>query len=75
LNDLPVADLKELQTEAGVIVRVPVNGDRVWNAALPTTTPGDFNPFLQMRGRTLKDGFRVTDMRKGSVAGETRRRE
>ena len=59
---LPKDELVERRTEQGFVVRVGVDKDRTvtWNAELPTTMSGEFNPWLQMRGKTLKDGFRVS---------------
>ncbi|MEY2486499.1 MAG: hypothetical protein QOH39_2147 [Verrucomicrobiota bacterium] len=58
LNDLPVTEMKEARSEHGVLVTIPVNDNRAWNAALPNTP--EFNRWLQLRGPRLKDGFRVT---------------
>jgi hypothetical protein len=58
VSDLPVAEVKEVRSEHGVLVKIPVSDKLLWNAALPTTPR--LNSSLQMRGQTLKQGFRVT---------------
>ncbi|MGB8476174.1 MAG: hypothetical protein WCE61_19000, partial [Candidatus Acidiferrum sp.] len=60
LYDYPENKLVEKRTEQGFVVRVALGRNVAWNAELPTTTSEEFNPWLQMRGRTLKDGFRVS---------------
>lgn len=58
LYDLPIAETREARTDSGVLIRLPVRGNHLWNTALPNTPK--LNSSLQMRGDNLKDGFRVT---------------
>jgi hypothetical protein len=60
LAPLPVVKMKEVSSEYGVVVKIPVDDDRAWDADLPTTTLAGFDPWLQMRGQTIAAGFRVT---------------
>jgi hypothetical protein len=60
LYDYPKNKLVEMRTEHGLMVRVGVDTKVAWNAELPTTASGELNPWLEMRGKTLKEGFRVS---------------
>ncbi|MCP4420177.1 MAG: hypothetical protein GY805_26530 [Chloroflexi bacterium] len=57
IEPLPQAELKIVETASGVKLYVPVEGDQVWDGALPSTPY--INDNLEMRGDTLVDGFRV----------------
>jgi hypothetical protein len=42
-------------------VWVPTDTYVTGDAALPCTVPDRFDPALEMRGKTLRDGFRTQD--------------
>jgi len=58
LNDLPKGELEEVTSNYGVRVNLALNTKQAWNADLPNTP--DFNRWLQLRGKTLAEGFVVT---------------
>lgn len=43
-------------TDSGLVLQVPVEGDRCWGVVLCTPTP---NPGLELRGSSPADGFRI----------------
>jgi hypothetical protein len=51
--------LKERTSKYGVRVLVPAMGDQVGDSPVPATPENRFQPNLQYRGGTLRDGFRV----------------
>jgi hypothetical protein len=58
LRDLPEIALIKEQSTNGVVVNLPAESNKLWNAPLPATQR--LQPWLQMRGTNLQDGFRVT---------------
>ena len=58
LRDLPDAATTKKQSAHGVVVNVPAESNRLWDSPLPAAQR--LHPWLQMRGASLKDGFRVT---------------
>jgi hypothetical protein len=58
LRNLPeVATIKETSTN-GVVASLPAVSNKLWDTPLPAAQR--LHPWLQMRGASLKDGFRVT---------------
>jgi len=58
VSPLPIIILKEERSVNGIMVNIPVHGNKLWNSPLPAAQR--LHPWLQMRGASLKDGFRVT---------------
>jgi hypothetical protein len=52
-------DLKPERTNYGVVVLVPEDGDRVGDSSIPSAPESRFQPNLEFRGQSLKDGFRI----------------
>jgi hypothetical protein len=48
-------------TRSGLKVWVPADAPSTGDAPLPCTVPDRFDPALEMRGKTLRDGFRTQD--------------
>jgi hypothetical protein len=58
LHNLPAVAMVKEQSTNGVVVNIPVMSEMLWNMPLPAAQR--LHPWLQMRGSSLKDGFRVT---------------
>jgi hypothetical protein len=46
-------------TYSGLAIWVPVTGDLTGPWKIPAAPPSSFNPKLELRGKTLRDGFRI----------------
>jgi hypothetical protein len=46
-------------TYSGLAIWVPVAGDLTGPWKIPAAPPSSFNPKLELRGKTLRDGFRI----------------
>jgi hypothetical protein len=46
-------------TYSGLLVWVPVTGDLTGPWKIPAAPPSSFNPKLELRGKTFRDGFRI----------------
>jgi hypothetical protein len=57
-HGFPKVELEYLATESGLRVGVPKGGYQPWDSGL-LVTPG-LNPHLALRGRTIRDGFRIS---------------
>ncbi len=57
----PAARCQRRLTQSGLVVYVPVTTYAPGDAPLPNTVSDRFDPGLQSRGRTLRDGFRTTN--------------
>lgn len=53
----PHAPLTTIETETGLRLHVPAEGDRAWDAPLPSTPHP--HPRLELRGSSLQQGFRI----------------
>jgi hypothetical protein len=54
---IPSVAVKEYRTRSGLTLYVPVSADQLWNSRLPSTPyPA---PNIELRGRTLQEGFRA----------------
>jgi hypothetical protein len=56
VSPLPKAQLRAIKTHEGFVVSFPPK-EVAWNADLPSSPY--VNHYLQMRGKTLKKGFRI----------------
>jgi hypothetical protein len=54
--DYPVMPVRAVRLD-GLLVRVPIENDQCWHEPFPCTSTPD--PRLQLRGRTLREGFRL----------------
>ncbi len=59
LSSYPEAELTTKKTIDNTIIYMPVKDGSCYNAPLPCTP--FFNPKLEMRGKSLQDGFRIAD--------------
>lgn len=57
IEPLPEPELKVVETDTGIELYVPVEGNQAWDGALPGTPYVNNN--LELRGSTMVDGFRV----------------
>lgn len=55
-GDLPTPPLVEVAIQPGLVIHVPSTSDQAWNAPLPSAPIG--NGSLELRGKTLQEGFR-----------------
>lgn len=58
LVDMPVLPTDEFVTKSGLKMRIPIQGDRVGNAELPSTPNPRDNIILRKDG--LEGGFRIS---------------
>ena len=56
VSPLPKAQLRDIRTHEGLVVHVPPK-EVAWNADLPSSPHVKY--YLQLRGKTLKKGFRI----------------
>jgi hypothetical protein len=49
-------------TFSGLTVWVPTEGDITGASVIPAVPPSSFNPRLELRGKTFRDGFRLNPM-------------
>lgn len=66
---LPKPPLKEFVTRSGLKLFVPASDDRAWNAPLPSTPFRE--PRLELRGTTLREGFRLNPTLQSTNPGTT----
>ena len=59
VESLPEAELEAVEIHEGLLVHVPQDSNKVWDAQLPTTPYVNYE--LELRGDSLKDGFRIAD--------------
>ncbi len=59
LSSYPEAELTTKKTIDNTIIYVPVKDEICYNS--PLTCTAYFNPNLEMRGKSLQDGFRIAD--------------
>jgi hypothetical protein len=53
------------QTLSGLTVWMPAEGDPPGSWTIPATPPDRFDPHLELRGKTLRDGFRIKEEGEG----------
>lgn len=58
LRELPEVAITQEQSTNGATVNLPAKSNKLWDAPLPAAQR--LHPWLQMRGASIKDGFRVT---------------
>ncbi len=61
LSSYPEVKLTTKKTIDNTIIYMPVKDGNCYNAPLPCTQPYIFNSKLEMRGKSLQDGFRIAD--------------
>jgi hypothetical protein len=57
----PVPMVPEL-TYSGLVIWLPVQGELTGPWTIPSTPPDRFDPRLELRGKTFRDGFRINPM-------------
>jgi hypothetical protein len=58
IQEVPVGHMKEFETNSGLIIYTPEEGDQCWNFKLPCTPYPD--PDLKLRdGKDIKKGFKI----------------
>ena len=61
---LPKVTMKEMITDSGLKLYVPIVGDQSWDSKLPSTP--EFKKNLTLRGKNIQSGFKILSTRNNS---------